>query len=88
MTARHVGRRDAAAGGIAMLVLAAAAAGSAKAAELDGPLLALCQEFHASETSWTTYSAITTCVLRVILGSIASANWSIGALKSAKNWPR
>ena len=49
MTTRQVGRRDAAAGGLAMLVLAAAAAGSAKAAELDGELLALCQEFHASE---------------------------------------
>ena len=46
MTARHVGRRDAAAGGLAMLVLAAAAAGSAKAAELDGELLARCAEFR------------------------------------------
>jgi hypothetical protein len=41
---RSVGRRDAAAGGIAMLVLAAAAAGGAKAEELDGHLLALCRE--------------------------------------------
>ena len=45
MTRRHVGRRDAAAGGLAMLVLAAADAGSAKAQELDGELLALCREF-------------------------------------------
>ena len=44
MSGRRVGRRDAAAGGIAMLVLAAASAGSAQAAELDGELLALCQE--------------------------------------------
>ena len=49
MTARHVGRRDAAAGGLAMLVLAAAAAGSAKAEELDGELLARCTEFQAVE---------------------------------------
>ena len=46
MTARHIGRRDAAAGGLAMLVLAAAAAGTAKAAELDGELLARCAEFR------------------------------------------
>jgi hypothetical protein len=39
-------RRDIAAGGIAMLVLAAAAAGQAKAEELDGELLALCRESH------------------------------------------
>jgi hypothetical protein len=44
MSGRHVGRRDAAAGGIAMLVLAAAAAGSTKAAEWDGALLTLCNE--------------------------------------------
>ena len=46
MTARHVGRRTAAGSGLAMLILAAAAAGSAKAAELDGELLALCREYH------------------------------------------
>ena len=46
MTARHVGRRDAAAGGLAMLVPAAAAAGSAKAQELDGELFALTREFE------------------------------------------
>jgi hypothetical protein len=46
VSGRSVGRRDAAAGGIAMLVLAAAAAGQAKAEELDGELLALCREFH------------------------------------------
>jgi hypothetical protein len=37
-------RRDIAAGGMAMLVLAAAAAGADKALELDGELLALCNE--------------------------------------------
>ncbi len=41
---RPATRRDIAAGGIAMLVLAAAATGAAKAEELDGPLLALCNE--------------------------------------------
>lgn len=46
MSARSVSRRDAAAGGIAALILGAAADGQAKAAELDGELLALCQEFH------------------------------------------
>jgi hypothetical protein len=45
MARNSVSRRDAAAGGIAMLVLAAAAAGQAKAEELDGELLALCREF-------------------------------------------
>ncbi len=45
---RHVGRRSAAAGGLAMLVLAAAAARSAKAEELDGELIAACREYHAS----------------------------------------
>jgi hypothetical protein len=37
-------RRDIAAGGIAMMVLAAAAAGVDKAQEVDGHLLALCRE--------------------------------------------
>jgi hypothetical protein len=46
MSGRKVSRRDTAAGGIAMLVLATAAAGQAKAEELDGELLALCREFH------------------------------------------
>jgi hypothetical protein len=46
MSGRSVSRRDAAAGGLAMLVLAAAAAGQAKAQELDGELLAISQEFH------------------------------------------
>jgi hypothetical protein len=46
MSKGKVSRRDAAAGGIAMLVLAAAAAGQAKAEELDGELLALCREFR------------------------------------------
>jgi hypothetical protein len=44
------GRRSIAAGGFAMLVLAAAAAGTAKAEELDGELLALCNtacDIHA-----------------------------------------
>jgi hypothetical protein len=41
---RAVTRRDLVAGGIAMLVLAAAAAGVDKAQELDGELLALCNE--------------------------------------------
>ncbi len=45
MARNSVSRRDAAAGGLAMLVLAAAAAGQTKAAELDGELLALCREF-------------------------------------------
>jgi hypothetical protein len=44
MSGRHVGRRDAAVSGFAMLVLAAAAAGSGKAEEIDGGLLALCNE--------------------------------------------
>jgi hypothetical protein len=42
-------RRDLAAGGFAMLVLAAAAAGTDKAQELDGELLGLCAEFKAQE---------------------------------------
>ena len=46
MSGRHVGRRSAAAGGVAMLVLAATAAGSAKAAELDGELLSSAAEYH------------------------------------------
>ena len=46
MTARQVGRRDAAAGRLAMLVLAAAAAGSAKAEELDGELLQAAADFY------------------------------------------
>jgi hypothetical protein len=46
MSKGAVSRRDAAAGSLAMLVLAAAAAGQAKAEELDGELLALCREFH------------------------------------------
>ena len=45
MTARDVGRRAVAGSGFAMLVLAAAAAGSAKAQELDGELFALTREF-------------------------------------------
>lgn len=49
MTRRAISRRDAAAGGIAMLVLAAAAAGQAKAEELDGELIALCKEYHRIE---------------------------------------
>ena len=44
MSGRHVGRRAVAGSGVAMLVLAAAAAGQAKADELDGELLALCNE--------------------------------------------
>ena len=44
MTARHVGRGAVAGSGLAALVLAAAAAGTAKAQELDGQLLALCDE--------------------------------------------
>ena len=56
MTARQVGCRDAAAGGLAMLVLAAAAAGSAKAAELDGELLQAAADFHrlraADKAAW------------------------------------
>jgi hypothetical protein len=59
MSGRKVSRRDAAAGGIAMLVLAAAAAGQAKAEELDGELLALCREFHANrqeiDAIWDSY---------------------------------
>ena len=50
MSGRTVSRRDAAAGGLAMLVLAATAAGADKAQELDGKLLALCDEFHANRT--------------------------------------
>jgi hypothetical protein len=50
MSRGTVSRRDAAAGGIAMLVLAAAAAGQAKAEELDGELLALCREFGERNT--------------------------------------
>ena len=50
MSKGTVSRRDAAAGGIAMLVLAAAAAGQAKAEELDGELLALCREFGERNT--------------------------------------
>jgi hypothetical protein len=50
MSGRSVSRRDAAAGGLAMLVLAAAAAGQAKAQELDGELLALCREFGERNT--------------------------------------
>jgi hypothetical protein len=49
VSGRSVGRRDVAAGGISMLVLAAAAAAQAKAQELDGELLALCAEFQAVE---------------------------------------
>jgi hypothetical protein len=44
LTARHVGRRAVAGSGVAMLVLAAAAAGQAKAEELDGELIGLCRE--------------------------------------------
>ena len=55
MSGRRVGRRDAAAGGLAMLVLAAAAAGSAKAEELDGELLALCREFHVNRQEIDAY---------------------------------
>jgi hypothetical protein len=43
-TLDHPSRRDIAAGGLAMLVLAAAAAGADKATELDGELLGLCRE--------------------------------------------
>ena len=46
MSARDVGRRAVAGSGLAMLVLAAAAAGSAKEEELDGELLARCAEFR------------------------------------------
>jgi len=49
MTARGISRREAAVGGVAMLVLAAAAAAQAKAEELDGQLLSLKAEFDASE---------------------------------------
>lgn len=45
MSTRGISRRDAAAGGVAMLVLAAAAAGQPKAAEQDGELIKLCHEF-------------------------------------------
>jgi hypothetical protein len=46
MSGRRVSRRDAASGGIAMLVLAATAAGSAQAAELDGELLSSAAEWR------------------------------------------
>lgn len=58
MSARVMKRRDAAAGGIAMLVLAAAAAGQAKAEELDGELLALVAEFKAREPRFLHLNAI------------------------------
>jgi hypothetical protein len=45
MSARGISRRNAAASGVALLVLAAAAAGQAKAEELDGELIALVREF-------------------------------------------
>jgi hypothetical protein len=45
VSGRHIARRDAAAGGMAMRVLAAVAAGQTKAAELDGELCALVREF-------------------------------------------
>jgi hypothetical protein len=48
MSGRRVSRRCAA-GGLGMLLLAATAAGSAKAEELDGELLARCAEFQAQE---------------------------------------
>ncbi len=41
------GRRSLMGSGVAMLVLAAAAAGEAKATELDGGLLQLCSEFRS-----------------------------------------
>ncbi|MCB8878260.1 hypothetical protein [Acidisoma silvae] len=49
MARNSISRRSAAASGMAMLVLAAAAAGQAKAEELDGELLSLKSEFDASE---------------------------------------
>jgi hypothetical protein len=62
VSGRSVGRRDAAAGGIAMLVLAAAAAGQAKAEELDGELLARCAEFQTVEDEfdglWKKYAVV------------------------------
>lgn len=49
MTRRAISRRDTAASGIAMLVLAAAAAGQTKAEEMDGEMIGLCQEYHRIE---------------------------------------
>jgi hypothetical protein len=45
----RVSRRDATAGGFALLVLATATDGSAKAEEPDGELIRLCQDFQAQE---------------------------------------
>ncbi len=50
MSPRRMDRRETLASGIAMLVLAAAADGQAKAHELDGELLALCREFGERNT--------------------------------------
>jgi hypothetical protein len=57
-TPRNPSRRDIAAGGIAMLVLAAAAAGVDKAEELDGELLQAAADFHRlrakDKAAWAT----------------------------------
>lgn len=56
MSRHPVSRRNAAAG-VAMLVLAAAAAGQAKAEELDGELLSLKAEFDGTERELDLLSA-------------------------------
>lgn len=53
MSGRRVSRRGAAAGGLAMLVLAAVSARSAKADGLDGKLLALVREYGETEIPLT-----------------------------------
>ena len=58
MSRHPVSRREAAAGGVAMLVLAAAAAGQAKAEELDGELLTLVREFKDRETEFPRLTQI------------------------------
>lgn len=52
MSARGISRREAAARGVAMLVLAAAAAGPAKTEELDGELLADAAEYLGLRASY------------------------------------
>ena len=65
MSGRHVGRRDAATGGFAMLVLAAAAAGSAKAQELDGDLLETAATINRLFAEDARHSAIMQSVDRI-----------------------
>lgn len=47
-----MGRRAIVGSGASLLLLTAAAAGQAKAEELDGELLRLCAEFHKLEAEW------------------------------------